>query len=144
LAKIARKFAQRLDPVRATISRAMSRHLRRVLSAISLLAGSMALMHAQDITSKDLRDGLANPARWLTYSGDYDAMSGRRRWRFWAVPQPGEPGGDTWPGDMSERGGGPTWLTGTYDPDLNLLYWGIGNPNPDFYGANRAPAPSAR
>jgi alcohol dehydrogenase (cytochrome c) len=68
----------------------------------------------------------------------YDPMTGTRLWRFWAVPAPGEPGGDTWPPGMAERGGGPTWLTGTYDPELNLLYWGIGNPNPDFYGANRS------
>jgi alcohol dehydrogenase (cytochrome c) len=67
----------------------------------------------------------------------YDPMEGTRLWRFWTVAAPGEPGGDSWPPEVWERGGGPTWQTGTYDPDLNLIYWGTGNPNPDFYGADR-------
>lgn len=67
----------------------------------------------------------------------YDLRDGRRLWRFYTVPRPGEPGGDTWPAGHYERGGGPTWITGSYDPDLNLVYWGVGNPNPDFYGDNR-------
>jgi alcohol dehydrogenase (cytochrome c) len=64
----------------------------------------------------------------------YDAATGKRAWRFWTVPLKGEPGGDTWLGDSAERGGGPAWMTGTYDPKLNLTYWGIGNPGPDLYG----------
>jgi alcohol dehydrogenase (cytochrome c) len=68
----------------------------------------------------------------------YDPGSGARIWRFWTVPAPGEPGSETWPAEVWERGGGPTWLTGTYDPELGLLYWGTGNPNPDFYGADRS------
>jgi alcohol dehydrogenase (cytochrome c) len=67
----------------------------------------------------------------------YSLETGKRLWRFNTVPAPGEPGGDTWPAGHYERGGGATWITGSYDPELNLLYWGIGNPNPDFYGGNR-------
>jgi len=67
----------------------------------------------------------------------YDPRDGKRLWRFWTVPEPGQPGSETWPAEVWERGGGPTWLTGTYDPQLNTLYWGTGNPNPDFYGADR-------
>ncbi len=67
----------------------------------------------------------------------YDPSDGTRVWRFWTVPAPGEKGSESWPAGMWERGGGPTWLTGTYDPDLDLIYWGTGNPNPDFYGADR-------
>ncbi len=67
----------------------------------------------------------------------FDAETGRRAWRFWAVPEPGAPGGETWEGDSWERGGGSTWVTGTYDPELNLVYWGTGNPGPDLYGADR-------
>jgi alcohol dehydrogenase (cytochrome c) len=67
----------------------------------------------------------------------YDPMTGERRWRWYAIPAPGEKGSETWPPDLLARGGGPTWLTGTYDPDLNLLYWGTGNPNPDWDGASR-------
>jgi len=69
----------------------------------------------------------------------YDPKDGKRIWRFWTVPGPGEPGFDSWPKEINswERGGGPTWQTGTYDPELNLIYWGTGNPNPDFYGVDR-------
>jgi len=62
----------------------------------------------------------------------YDPMTGDRLWRFHTIPEPGEPGSETWQGDIWQRGGAPTWLTGTYDPALNLLYWGTGNPNPDW------------
>jgi alcohol dehydrogenase (cytochrome c) len=68
----------------------------------------------------------------------YDAATGARAWRFWTIPAPGEPGSETWPADAWERGGAPTWLSGSYDPELNLIYWGTGNPNPDFYGEKRA------
>jgi alcohol dehydrogenase (cytochrome c) len=67
----------------------------------------------------------------------YDPNTGERLWRFYSIPAPGEPGSDTWKGDIWARGGGPTWLTGTYDPALNLLYWGTGNPNPDWDGESR-------
>ncbi|MBM3807183.1 MAG: PQQ-dependent dehydrogenase, methanol/ethanol family [Acidimicrobiia bacterium] len=69
----------------------------------------------------------------------YDPATGARLWRFSTIPAPGERGSETWPAsaDVLERGGGGTWMTGTYDPDLNLLYWGTGNPNPDYYGADR-------
>jgi alcohol dehydrogenase (cytochrome c) len=67
----------------------------------------------------------------------YSVKTGKRIWRFNTIPAPAEPGGDTWPAGHYERGGGATWITGSYDPELNLLYWGVGNPNPDFYGGNR-------
>lgn len=67
----------------------------------------------------------------------YDAATGKRSWRFYTVPATGEPGGDTWMADSWKRGGGATWLTGTYDPQLNLLYWPVGNPGPDLYGKDR-------
>jgi alcohol dehydrogenase (cytochrome c) len=60
----------------------------------------------------------------------YDANSGGRAWRFNTVPGPNEPGNDTWKGDSWTRGGAPAWVTGSFDPELNLLYWGIGNPSP--------------
>ena len=67
----------------------------------------------------------------------YDAETGKRAWRFYTIPGDGEPGNDTWKGDSWKRGGAPTWVTGSYDPELNLLYWGTGNPGPQMYGANR-------
>ena len=67
----------------------------------------------------------------------YDAASGQRRWRFYTVPADGEPGSDTWSNGSNRAGGGPTWLSGSYDPQLNLIYWGVGNPNPNFDGESR-------
>lgn len=64
----------------------------------------------------------------------YDPATGEQLWRFWTIPSPGEPGNDTWGGDSWMNGAGATWLTGSYDPDLDLLYWGIGNPGPDWNG----------
>ena len=58
----------------------------------------------------------------------YDAATGKRVWRFYSVPGPGEFGNDTWAGDSWKTGGAPTWLTGSYDPDLDTLFWAIGNP----------------
>jgi alcohol dehydrogenase (cytochrome c) len=62
----------------------------------------------------------------------YDAASGKEVWRFYTIPGPGEPGHDTWQGDDWKTGGGPVWITGSYDPSLNLTYWGVGNPGPDW------------
>ena len=67
----------------------------------------------------------------------YDAETGKRVWRFYTIPGEGEPGNDTWKGDSWKRGGAPAWVTGSYDPELNTLYWGTGNPGPQMYGANR-------
>ena len=69
----------------------------------------------------------------------YDPETGERIWRFNTIPGPGEPGSETWPPDAENlaRGGGGTWMTGSYDPDLDLLYWGTGNPNPDYYDETR-------
>ena len=58
----------------------------------------------------------------------YDAATGKRLWRWKSIPEPGEFGNDTWAGDSWKTGAGPTWLTGSYDPVLNTLYWTIGNP----------------
>jgi alcohol dehydrogenase (cytochrome c) len=62
----------------------------------------------------------------------YDAATGERKWRFYTIPAPGEPGNETWKGDSWKTGGGPTWLTGSFDPALNLVYWAVGNPAPEF------------
>jgi alcohol dehydrogenase (cytochrome c) len=68
----------------------------------------------------------------------YDPRDGARLWRFHTIPGPGEPGSETWPSvEAMARGGGATWMTGSYDPELDLLYWGTGNPNPDYNGAGR-------
>jgi alcohol dehydrogenase (cytochrome c) len=72
------------------------------------------------------------------YINAYDAQSGELAWHFNTIPMPGEPGSDTWPNaDVAARGGGAVWVTGSYDPVLNLVYYGTGNPNPDYYGDDR-------
>ncbi len=63
--------------------------------------------------------------------------TGRLAWRWYVVPAPGEKGVETWKGDSWRYGGGAPWLTGSYDPELNLLYWGTGNAAADFYDGDR-------
>ncbi len=67
----------------------------------------------------------------------YDAETGKRAWRFYTIPGEGEPGVETWQGDSWKRGGTPAWVTGSYDAELNTVYWGTGNPGPQMYGADR-------
>jgi alcohol dehydrogenase (cytochrome c) len=64
----------------------------------------------------------------------YNARTGAEQWRFHTVPHPGEPGNETWGGNSWEKGGASVWMTGSYDPDTNLTFWGIGNPGPDWNG----------
>ncbi|HVZ20312.1 MAG TPA: PQQ-dependent dehydrogenase, methanol/ethanol family [Vicinamibacterales bacterium] len=66
-----------------------------------------------------------------------DPATGKELWRFNTIPAPGEPGSETWSGDAWKTGGGPIWTTGSYDPALNLMYWGTGNPGPDWNGDGR-------
>jgi PQQ-dependent dehydrogenase (methanol/ethanol family) len=67
----------------------------------------------------------------------YDVVTGRRLWRWYSVPAAGEFGSDTWKGDSWQHGGSPMWLTGSYDPDLNLVYWTVGNPGPQIDRSTR-------
>ena len=60
----------------------------------------------------------------------YDVNTGKHLWRLYTIPAPGEPGSETWQGDSVLTGGGSSWVTGSYDPELDLVYWGIGNPSP--------------
>lgn len=67
-----------------------------------------------------------------------DPETGKEVWKFDTIPQSGAPGAETWAGNSAQTGGGPTWLTGSFDPDTNLIYWPIGNPSPNFDGDARA------
>jgi len=62
----------------------------------------------------------------------FDARTGKEVWRFHTIPEPGEAGHETWAGDAWQHGGGSVWLTGSYDPELNLIVQGVGNPGPDW------------
>jgi alcohol dehydrogenase (cytochrome c) len=67
----------------------------------------------------------------------FDARTGKEQWRFHTIPGPGEPGHETWKGDTWKTGGGSIWVTPSYDPALNLTYWGVGNPGPDWNADQR-------
>jgi alcohol dehydrogenase (cytochrome c) len=67
----------------------------------------------------------------------YDAQTGKRAWRFYTIPGPGEPGHNTWAGDSWKIGGSGVWVTGAYDPEQNLLFYGTGNPGPDYHSKSR-------
>lgn len=100
------------------------------------------------VKSGDAKDGIAMTGAPLIASGvlivgmagaeygsrgyleGYDPSDGKRLWRFYTVPRPGEPGAKTWPNDAANASGGSTWTTGAYDPELDLVFWGIGNPAP--------------
>jgi len=71
------------------------------------------------------------------YLDAYDPVTGKRLWRTYTIPAKGEPGNETWAGDSWKIGGAPTWLTGSYDPELHTLYWGTGNPAPDYNAESR-------
>jgi len=67
----------------------------------------------------------------------YNAQSGKLAWRFWTIPAPGEFGSESWPGNAYLRGGGTTWMPGTYDSETSTLFWATSNPAPDFDGSTR-------
>ncbi|MDQ6676804.1 MAG: PQQ-binding-like beta-propeller repeat protein [Acidobacteriota bacterium] len=67
----------------------------------------------------------------------YDQSTGKEVWRFWTVPKRGEPGSETWKGSELDHGGAPTWFTGSYDPELDMVYWPTGNPSEEYNGDNR-------
>jgi len=71
------------------------------------------------------------------YLTAFDAKTGRTKWRFYTIPGPGEAGHETWKGETWKYGGGSTWMTGSYDAELNLLYWGVGNASSDLEGSKR-------
>jgi len=71
------------------------------------------------------------------YVDAFDTETGRRNWRFYTIPARGEPNHQTWEGDSWIHGGAATWLTGSYDPELNLVYWTTSNPGPANFGEHR-------
>jgi alcohol dehydrogenase (cytochrome c) len=71
------------------------------------------------------------------YISAFDAKTGQLAWRFYTIPEPGQQGSETWTGDSWKLGGGSSWFTGSYDPELNLVFWGVGNPSSDLYGGDR-------
>ena len=92
---------------------------------------------AKDRVLMGIRGG--DTGRVRGYLDAFNVETGEREWRFYTVPEPGQPGSETWPGTGAwKAGGGTPWTSGTYDPDLDLLFWPTGNPGPkDFDGRDR-------
>lgn len=102
------------------------------------VAGSYAITHSPAIIKDMVVVGTAGGdlgTRGMITA--YDAKTGKQRWRFYTIPGPGEPGHDSWSGESWKTGGAAVWNAAAYDPDLNLMYWGTGNPWPDWDGRQR-------
>src|SRR5215471_10654452 len=105
---------------------------------VAKAAAGYAITHAPLVVKDKVIVGTAGGEYGIRgFIAAYDAKTGKEVWRFHNIPEPGEPGHQTWAGDSWKNGGGSVWVTGSYDPDLNLTYWGIGNPGPDWNGDNR-------
>ena len=97
--------------------------------------GGYSLTHAPLVVKDKLILGSAGGEYGIRgFIAALDPANGEELWRFNTIPGPGEPGHETWSGDSWKRGGGSIWVTGSYDPELNLTYWGVGNPAPDWNG----------
>src|SRR5262245_28583502 len=94
--------------------------------------GIMATLAPMVVRDKVLVGNAGGDTGMRGFIAAYYAATGEEAWRFFTIPKKGEPGSESW-GNYIEYGGGATWLSGTYDPDLNILYWTTGNPWPDFY-----------
>ena len=97
-----------------------------------------ALTHAPLVVKDKVIVGTAGGEYGIRgFIAAYDVRTGKEMWRFHNIPEPGEPGHETWGGDSWKTGGGSVWVTGSYDASTNLTYWGIGNPGPDWNGDSR-------
>jgi alcohol dehydrogenase (cytochrome c) len=97
-----------------------------------------ALTHAPLVIKDTVIIGVAGGEFGIRgFIAAYHVTTGREVWRFYTIPAKGEPGNETWPGDSWKTGGASVWVTGSYDAGLNLTYWGIGNPGPDWNGDSR-------
>ncbi|HTA45593.1 MAG TPA: PQQ-dependent dehydrogenase, methanol/ethanol family [Bryobacteraceae bacterium] len=100
-----------------------------------------SLMHAPLVVKDKVIVGTAGGEFGIRgFLAAYDAHTGKEAWRFYTIPGPGEPGHETWAGDSWMHGGASVWVTGSYDEQTNLTYWGVGNPGPDWNSDTRAGA----
>ena len=105
---------------------------------VAKAAAGYAMAHAPLIVKDKVIVGTAGGEFGIRgFIAAYDAATGKEAWRFYTIPGPGEPGHESWTDDSWMHGGASVWVTGSYDPDLNLTYWGIGNPGPDWNGDKR-------
>jgi alcohol dehydrogenase (cytochrome c) len=102
-------------------------------------AGGYAATGAPLVVKDKVIVGMAGGERAVRgFLDAYDAHTGKHAWRFHTIPGPDEPNFGTWAGDSWKTGGAATWNTGSFDPDTNTLFWGTGNPWPDYWDVNRA------
>ena len=107
-------------------------------TTVAKAASGYALTHAPLVVKDKVIVGTAGGEFGIRgFIAAYNVHTGKEAWRFYTVPGPGEPGNKTWGGDSWKTGGGSIWVTGSFDPALNLTYWGIGNPGPDWNGDPR-------
>lgn len=106
--------------------------------AVAKASAGYALTHAPLVVKDKVIVGTAGGEYGIRgFIAAYDVKTGNEAWRFYTIPGKGEPGNETWKGDSWQHGGASVWVTGSYDPALNLTYWGIGNPGPDWNGDTR-------
>ncbi|MEQ1946977.1 MAG: PQQ-dependent dehydrogenase, methanol/ethanol family [Bryobacteraceae bacterium] len=92
-----------------------------------------AMTHAPLVIKDKVIAGVAGAEFGIRgFIAAFDVTTGTEAWRFYTIPGKGEPGNETWAGDSWMHGGASVWVTGSYDPETNLTYWGIGNPGPDY------------
>jgi len=97
-----------------------------------------AMTHAPLVIKDKVIAGVAGAEFGIRgFIAAFDAGTGKEAWRFYTIPGKGEPGNETWAGDSWMHGGASVWVTGSYDPDTNLTFWGIGNPGPDYNSDKR-------
>jgi len=89
------------------------------------------------VKDKVIVGGTGGDSAHRGYLTAFYMKTGRLAWRFYTIPGPGEKGNETWKGDSWKFGGGATWMTGSFDPALNLVYWGVGNAAADLYAGDR-------
>lgn len=132
-------FMGTIDSTLVALDRASGREVWRVVVDDSRQCGCNMLSAPLIVKDMVVVGQAGGDGAFRGYLSAFDTATGRMRWRRYVIPGPGEPGHDSWKGDSWRYGGGAPWLTGSYDADLDLIYWGTGNAAGDFYAGDRVP-----
>ncbi len=134
-----RLFMNTLDMHVVAVDAKSGRELWKTKMFDHTAAGGYAATGAPLVLKDKVIVGMAGGEKGVSgFLDAYDAATGKHLWRFNTIPQPGDPNFGTWAGDSWKTGGAATWNNGSYDPELNLVYWGTSNPWPDYNGDFRA------